>query len=185
MRIIAGRFKGRRLNPPSNLPTRPTTDFAKEGLFNVLENNWDLSQVEFLDLFAGTGNISFEMASRGCESILAIDLFPGCVAFINKTIAELKVEGMDVIHGDVLRFIPSHRKAYDLIFCGPPYALLQLPELPEMVITRGLLKPKGWFILEHNPNHRFQNHPHFVHHRNYGSTHFSIFGNKGPAPEAT
>lgn len=178
MRIIAGKYKGRRINAPDLVPTRPTTDFAKEGLFNILQNQWDLTEVSFLDLFCGTGNISYEMSSRGCTDIISIDLFEGCVKFVSSMIDTLKIEGMQVIKTNVLDFIKTESTQYDLIFAGPPYALEQLRQLPDLIIEHKMLKPKGWFILEHNPNHNFDKHPNFIHKRNYGSTNFSIFSVK-------
>jgi len=175
MRIVGGELKGRRFSPPKLSPTRPTTDFAKEGLFNILENNWDLSETKFLDLFAGTGSISYEITSRGCNDVTSIDQYAGCVNFIKKTIADLNLNTIKVYKMDVFAFIEKKAAQYDLIFAGPPYPLTTLDTIPDKIFEHQLLKPEGWLILEHNPNHKFDNHPAFLHKRNYGTTIFSIF----------
>lgn len=174
MRIIAGIFKGKRFHPPANIPARPTTDFAKEGLFNILENNFDISAISFLDLFSGTGSLSYEMASRGCDTILCVEKDGRSAAFIKKTMAELEVPAQ-VMQMDVFQFMRSTKQQFDIIFAGPPYALTTLAEIPNEIFEFNLLAENGWFILEHNPHHNFEMHPHFLRTRNYGSTIFSIF----------
>jgi 16S rRNA (guanine(966)-N(2))-methyltransferase RsmD len=174
VRIIAGRFKGRRLNPPRKNPARPITDFAKEGLFNVLANYFDFDRVKFLELFAGTGSVSFEMASRGCEDITLVELYRPNVEFIRKTSEILGIE-IEIITGDVFQFIPGCREKYLLIFAGPPYGHERLPMLPDLIFRHELLMPKGWFILEHSKAHKFEEHPRFFQKRNYGQAIFSIF----------
>ncbi len=175
MRIIRGKYKGRRFFPPNNLPTRPTTDYAKEGLFNILENHFSFETINFLDLFCGTGNISYEFVSRGCEDVTSVDLSPKCVKFINEMNSKLGIIELRVIQNNVLKFISDCGEKFDIIFAGPPYAFEDIELLPEMVVENKLLKAKGWFILEHSPKHSFEDHPIFKHQRNYGKTIFSIF----------
>ncbi len=177
MRVIGGALKGRRFNPPNNLPARPTTDFAKEGLFNILTNHFDFEVVSFLDLFAGTGSLDYEMASRGCEDIVCVEKDGRSVEFIKKMTAEFKVE-INVMRMDVFEYIRSTKKKFDIIFAGPPYALENIPELPLEIFEMGLLKESGWFILETNPKFKFDDHPNFIQKRNYGTTIFHIFENK-------
>ncbi len=179
MRIIGGEFKGRKFYPPAkNWPTRPTTDFAKEGLFNILNNYLDFSALKVLDLFGGTGNHSYEFISRGCTDITYVDKFPGCIAFVKKTAKELNVlDYLDIYKMDVFRFISSFDLQFDYIFAGPPYGMPRLDTLPDLIFEHQLLKEDGWFVLEHNPNHGFENHPRFWQARNYGTTIFSFFLN--------
>lgn len=177
MRIISGEFKGRRFYPPADKwPTRPTTDFAKEGLFNILQNRIDFSEIKMLDLFGGTGNHSYEFISRGCMDVSYVDQHGPCIAFVKKMATELKVENrIHIFKEDVKKFVNSSRQNYDYIFAGPPYPLPWLDEIPDLVFTNELLKPTGTFVLEHNPNHNFTKHPNFVESRNYGTTIFSFF----------
>ena len=179
MRIIGGRFKGRRFNPPAkNWPTRPTTDFAKEGLFNILSNRIDFSEVKMLDLFGGTGNHCYEFISRGCEDATYVDKFGGCVAFVKKTAELLKIENeLKIVKSDVFKFINTTIEKYDFIFAGPPYPLKTLDTIPDRIFEKDLLTDQGILVLEHNPNHDFQNHPNFEESRNYGTTIFSFFCN--------
>ena len=161
MRVISGTLGGRRFNPPKLIATRPTTDFAKTGLFNILNNHLDFSEVSFLDLFSGTGSISYEFSSRGCRRIVAIDGEEQCIRFIRKMKEEWKIEGMEIIKGDVFRFINSPREQFDVIFAGPPYPLKNIGGIPEMIFEHDLLKHDGWFILETDPKHDFSSHPCF------------------------
>lgn len=179
MRIIAGKFKGRRFNPPAkNWPTRPTTDFAKEGLFNILNNHFDFSEIKVLDLFGGTGSHSYEFISRGCCDVTYVDKFPGCVNFVKKTAKTLEIEEcLRIVRADVFRFIDRCADAYDYIFAGPPYPLPNIPDIPGFIFEKGLLKTGGWLVLEHNPNHSFEKQPNFFQQRNYGKTIFSFFEN--------
>lgn len=174
MRIIGGRHRGRRFRPPKNNPARPTTDIAKEALFNIIENNWDIENVKVLDLFGGTGSISFEFASRGAQDITTVELFGPNVQFIQQTSEELQLK-VKALKMDAFNFIQNTREQFDIIFAGPPYPLPALDTLPDQVFQHGLLKQKGWFILEHSPEHGFSKHPHFSTVRNYGQTNFSIF----------
>ena len=178
MRIIGGLLKGIRFEPPKNIPTRPTTDFAKEGLFNMLENSFNFENVKALDLFGGTGSISYELASRGCENITTVEIFPRCADFIRKTSKQHNISGMTVLKMDVFKFIESTQDKYDLIFAGPPYPLPNLASIPDLIFQYSLIRGNGWFILEHNPNHNFEKHPHYLKSKNYGTTIFSIFTNE-------
>lgn len=178
MRIITGKYGGRRINPPSKMPyTRPTTDVAKEGLFNIIENNIAIYGIKTLDIFGGTGSISYELASRGAKDITIIEKDTSMHAFIKKTVADLKIENCEVLKMDVFRFLETTRDSYDFIFAGPPYALKNIDELPLIIREKNLLKPKGWFILEHTPANNYENEPLFKTSRNYGTTMFSIFVN--------
>lgn len=177
MRIIGGKFKGRRFDPPAdNWPTRPTTDFAKEALFNILNNQIDFEAVKMLDLFGGTGSHCYEFISRGCTDATYVDKFPGCVQFVRKTTQKLQIEScLKIYQMDVFRFIESTREQYDYIFAGPPYSLPTIDTIPDLIFDKGLLLPEGLFVLEHNPQHEFLNHPRLVDVRNYGQTYFSFF----------
>jgi len=177
MRIISGKFKGRRFSPPAdNWPTRPTTDFAKEGLFNVLNNRLDFESLKVLDLFGGTGSHGYEFISRGCEDVTYVDKFGPAVNFVRKTAKELGIEDqITIVKSDVFKFIPMAGRKFDYIFAGPPYGLPTLDDIPNLIFEYHLLKEEGLFVLEHNPNHRFEDHPHFIEQRNYGTTIFSFF----------
>lgn len=176
MRIISGRLGGRRINPPANMPyTRPTTDIAKEGLFNIIQNNWELEGAKTLDLFGGTGSISYELFSRGAEDLTIVEKDNHMYSFIKKTSEELDLRNFKVVKTDVFRFIETCHEQFDLIFAGPPYALQTIDELPKLIFEKDLLKPGGWFILEHTPRNNYEQAPFFNFSRNYGTTIFSIF----------
>jgi 16S rRNA (guanine(966)-N(2))-methyltransferase RsmD len=160
--------------------TRPTTDIAKEGLFNILENNLDLSALHCLDLFGGTGSISYELASRGVLSLVTVEKDPTMHAFISKTMSELKVTHAKVIKQEVFRFIGQCTEKFDFIFAGPPYALAEIDELPRQIFAKGLLNQGGWFVLEHTPRNNYSKFPFFRTERKYGTTLFSIFVNRLP-----
>lgn len=179
MRIIGGKFKGRRFHPPAdNWPTRPTTDFAKEGLFNILNNRMDFEELKVLDLFGGTGNHSYEFISRGCTEVTYVDKFPACVAFVKKIAQDLGIsDHIRIVKADVFKFMETTPEQYDYIFAGPPYALPRIDEIPDLVFQHGLLTEEGVFVMEHNPNHSYRQHPHFAEERNYGKTIFSFFAN--------
>jgi 16S rRNA (guanine966-N2)-methyltransferase len=178
MRIIGGRLKGIRFEPPKNIPTRPTTDFAKEALFSIIENSFNLQNVKVLDLFGGTGSISYEFASRGCEDITTVEIFPRCADFIKRMVQQQQLKGVKVLKMDVFKFIADCSLQFDLIFAGPPYPLRNLDTIPDLVFEKHLVKGAGWFILEHNPDHNFEKHSHFERSKNYGTTIFSIFVNE-------
>ena len=157
--------------------TRPTTDIAKEGLFNILQNNLEIDELKVLDLFGGTGCISYELASRGAPDITIVEKDDKMYDFIKKTSAELGFENFKVMKSDVFRFIETATARYDFIFAGPPYALTTIDELPVKVFERNLLKPGGWFVLKHTPRNDYKKFAHYKTERNYGTTIFSIFVN--------
>ncbi|MEO7266208.1 MAG: RsmD family RNA methyltransferase [Ferruginibacter sp.] len=176
MRIISGIHKGRRISPPANMPyTRPTTDIAKEGLFNVLQNNLDFEELKTLDLFGGTGSISFELASRGATDLTIIEKDMAMHTFIKKTAAALHFDNFRIIKSDVFKFIESTKEQFDFIFAGPPYALGTIDDLPRMVFKFNLLKPGGVFVLEHTPRNDYKTFDFYRSERNYGTTIFSFF----------
>lgn len=176
MRIISGKLGGRRINPPSQMPyTRPTTDIAKEGLFNILQNNLDFEELKTLDLFGGTGSISYELASRGARELTIVEKDNQMFSFIKKTVADLGLAQIKVVKSDVFRFIETCHEKFDFIFAGPPYALTTIDEIPKLIFEKGLLNTGGWFILEHTPRNNYQTYPHFLREKNYGTTVFSIF----------
>lgn len=183
MRIIAGTLGGRRVHPPANMPhTRPTTDIAKEGLFNIIQNNIDLDGIKTLDLFGGTGSISYELASRGAADLTIVEKDDTMHAFISNNINLLGIENCQVIKSDVFRFINQCTEKFDFIFAGPPYALTSIDTLPQLVAEKKLLKPGGWFVLEHTPRNKYEGYALYKTSRNYGTTIFSIFIE--PATEA-
>ena len=176
MRIISGKHGGRKIQPPTNMPnTRPTTDIAKEGLFNILQNQLDFGELTTLDLFGGTGCISYELASRGVPDLTIVEKDNKMYDFIKKTAEELKLENFKVIKSEVFNFINSCNNKYDFIFAGPPYALTNIDDLPLRIFEKGLLKPEGRFILEHTPRNDFRKFDYYVSERNYGTTIFSTF----------
>ncbi len=178
MRIITGKYGGRKINPPAKMPfTRPTTDIAKEGLFNILENNLTISSLKTLDVFGGTGSISYELASRGAKDLTIVEKDTAMYDFIKKTVPALKFENCKIIKMDVFNFLNQCSETYDLIFAGPPYALTTIDELPKIIFEKKLLNNNGWFILEHTPANNYKSYPHFKRQRNYGTTVFSIFIN--------
>lgn len=175
MRIISGTLKSRRLNPPKNLPVRPTTDKAKESLFNILNNILDFEEISMLDLFAGTGSIGFEFASRGCKSVTSVDLDYGCVKFIQKTIDEFQISGMKVFKANAFSFMEKTAAKYDLIFADPPYSLENLDAIPSLVFDNNLLNTGGLLIVEHSAANDFSSHPNFTSTRTYSKVNFSFF----------
>ena len=177
MRIITGKYKGRHFDVPRTFKARPTTDFAKENIFNVINGYIDLDGATALDLFAGTGSISLEMLSRGCTPVISIEADRDHAAFIRQCMQKLGITDNVLIRGDVFRFIKSCRQQFDFIFADPPYALAELPKIPALVFERGLLKPGGVFVFEHGKKNDFSADPHFVEHRAYGSVNFSMFRN--------
>ena len=179
MRIIGGELGGRRIKPPAKMPyTRPTTDIAKEGLFNIIENNLDITALKTLDLFGGTGSISYELKSRGAKHCTIVEKDNSMYEFIVKTSKELKLENFHPVKMDVFRFIAQSTDQYDLIFAGPPYALANIDDIPRKIIEKNMIAANGWFILEHTPRNSYETFPLFTSARNYGTTIFSIFVNK-------
>ncbi|MEI2737446.1 MAG: RsmD family RNA methyltransferase [Chitinophagaceae bacterium] len=176
MRIIGGEHGGRKFNPPNNMPyTRPTTDIAKEGLFNVLQHNLDFEEMKTLDLFGGTGSISYELASRGVPDLTIVEKDNAMYEFIKKTSAALRIENLKAIKMDVFKFINQCTDKFDLIFAGPPYALTTIDDLPELIFEKQLLKQGGWFVLEHTPRNDYKKFPFYMAERNYGTTVFTTF----------
>ncbi len=155
--------------------TRPTTDIAKEGLFNVLQNNLELEHLKTLDLFGGTGCISYELASRGAADLTIVEKDNHMYDFIKKTSKELGLKNFKLIKSDVFKFIENCREQYDFIFAGPPYALGNIDDLPLQILEKKLLKPGGWLVLEHTPRNDYKKFEHYKAERNYGTTIFSIF----------
>ena len=175
MRIISGKYGGRRLSPPKNITARPTTDFAKESLFNLLNNRMDLEGIDMLDLFAGTGGIGIECVSRGAREVTAVEIAHVQQNWIIACCKQLGIRNLSVIRGDVFKFLNACRTKYDLIFADPPYALESLPALPDSILSQGILKPEGWLVIEHGKDTDFTSHPKHVETRTYGSVHFSFF----------
>lgn len=176
MRIISGKFKGRRIQASAKITARPTTDFAKEGLFNLLNNRIDFEGIRMLDLFAGTGSIGIECISRACREVVAVELNEKHGTFIRKVCNELKIDNYFLHKADVFRFITVCHTKFDLIFADPPYDLEKLTTLPDLIFSHNLLEENGLFILEHGAKHQFDTHPDFLFHRQYGNVNFSFFG---------
>lgn len=176
MRIISGIYGRRRFDVPSTFSARPTTDFAKENLFNVIGNLIDLEGLDALDLFSGTGSISYELLSRECKSVTAVEKNSVHASFIAKVAKELKTDTLQLIRGDVFRYLKSApAQSFDFIFADPPYALKELPQVPELVFERNLLRDGGIFVMEHPRNYDFSDLPFFNQRRVYGSVNFSLF----------
>ncbi len=174
MRIIGGRYQRRLIRPPAGLPVRPTTDKAKEALFNVLNNHFDFESIRVLDLFAGTGSISFEFASRGAE-VVAVENHPRCVRFVRQVAKDLCMEQLSCIKADVFRFLKHQQKPFDIVFADPPYDLQGIAELPDIVFAGKLLTESGWLVIEHSSAYAFDTQPHFFRQRHYSKVHFSFF----------
>ena len=176
MRIISGIYKRRRFDVPSSFSARPTTDFAKENLFNVVANLMDLEDADALDLFAGTGSISFELVSRECRKVVAVEMNNAHASFIYKVATQLQTDKLQLIRGDVFRYLRTAKpESFDFIFADPPYALKDLAKIPALVLEKDMLKPGGIFVMEHPKSFDFSTLPHFNQHREYGSVNFSIF----------
>lgn len=175
MRIIRGKYGRRRFDVPKNITARPTTDFARENIFNVLENMMDFEGMRALDLFAGTGAISFELLSRGCASVTAVEKSAVQHGFIRKVAQELDERNLTLIKGDAFKFIAAAPAQFDFIFADPPYDLPRFGEIPGLILKSGMLKPGAIFIIEHSRNYDFSGLPGFTGRRVYGSVNFSIF----------
>ncbi|MCH8554692.1 MAG: RsmD family RNA methyltransferase [Schleiferiaceae bacterium] len=178
MRIISGAKRGKSIKAPTSLPVRPTTDMAKESLFNMINNYFSIPHINALDLFSGTGNLSYELASRGCQEVLAIDKHPGCAKFIRTTAQELAFSGIQVLREDALRYVKSAYLQFDLIIADPPYDYEHYEELVAAILDRKLLKDNGVFVLEFGQDQDFSAHPHCFDVRKYGSVHFAFFADK-------
>ncbi len=175
MRIIGGRCRGKVINPPQGYRARPTTDFAKEGLFNILNNEYEFEGLSVLDLFGGTGAISFEFASRGASDVICVEMSSENASFIRSCARKLGLREVTVVHHNVFDFLKLCTKTFDIVFADPPYALDGLDTLPDKVLSSGILNPQGYFILEHPASYGFSSHPDFVKERKYGNVHFSFF----------
>lgn len=177
MRIVGGDLRGKQINPPANFKARPTTDFAKEGLFNILSNQYDFQDIAVLDLFSGTGSISFEFASRGCKDITAVEMNPLHASFIKSQSAKLPgIElSVQVVHHNVFDFLKICAKKYDIIFADPPYDLAGFNNVPDKILVSGILSDYGLLVFEHPKEYNFKDSPHFLKERKYGNVHFSFF----------
>lgn len=176
MRIIGGYLKGRTLHPKGKITARPTTDFAKEALFNILENRIDLEGLKILDLFAGTGNITFEFISRGAGSVMSVEMQSECLANIKMFSQQLEVKTVQTIKSDVFKFLQKPlQTGFDMVFADPPYAHEKVKDLPQTVFESGVLNEGGWMIIEHGREIDFESYPFFVFHRKYGNVNFSFF----------
>ncbi|HEX8460813.1 MAG TPA: RsmD family RNA methyltransferase [Segetibacter sp.] len=184
MRIISGEFGGRKINPPANMPhTRPTTDIAKEGLFNIIQHRIDLEDIKTLDLFGGTGSISYELASRGAGDLTVVEKDATMHEFIKKNMEMLKVENCKILRLDVFSYLATCNEKFDFIFAGPPYALGSIDDLPKIIVERKLIAEGGYFVLEHTPRNQYEKFAGYEFHRNYGTTVFTFF-TVPKAPEA-
>lgn len=175
MRIITGIYKGRHFDIPRSFKARPTTDFAKENIFNVINGYVDLDGATALDLFAGTGSISLELLSRGCAPVISVEQDRDHAAFIRECMKKIGVSDNILIRGDVFRFIKSSKQQFDIIFADPPYALPELPTIPRLILEKGMLREGGLLVFEHGKKNDFSNQPGFIEHRAYGSVNFSLF----------
>lgn len=175
MRIISGKYRGRAINPPKNLRARPTTDFAKENLFNILNNLVDFEQCDVLDLFAGTGSISYEFASRGVKSVTAVEINDVHHSFIRNTARQLGASNLYAVKANVFLYIRSCPKSFDIVFSDAPYDLEGLEDVVDGVLNSNILKEDGIFIFEHSDKYNFENHQFFWQSRSYGSVQFSFF----------
>lgn len=175
MRIITGLYKGRHFDIPRSFKARPTTDFAKENIFNVLTQYIDFDSATALDLFSGTGSISLELLSRGCSQVVSVELDRDHHRFIQDCLKKLNEHKCVAVRGDVFRFLKSCRQQFDFIFADPPYALKELPQLADIILDADLLLPGGLLVLEHGKDNSFDQCPRFVEHRSYGSVNFSLF----------
>lgn len=175
MRIIGGALKGKEIRPPHGYSARPTTDFAKEGLFNVLDNEYEFADLKVLDLFGGTGAIAFEFASRGAGRVYSVEMARENASFIKKEAARLGLQNVTMVRANVFDFLPLCHERFDIVFADPPYALEGLDTLPDKVFAADIIHPECYFILEHPGTYSFKNHPHFVKEKTYGKVHFTFF----------
>lgn len=180
MRIIRGKYGRRRFDVPKNITARPTTDFARENLFNVLENRDEIESRDVLDLFAGTGAVSWEFASRGAGSVTSVEQAPVQARFIASVKEKLGDETLTLVKGDVFRFLERPRGEYDVVFADPPYTHPRFAEIPELILKSEAVKPGALVIVEHSANHDFSEMPEFTEHRAYGSVNFSFFRKNNP-----
>lgn len=175
MRIIGGTLKGKIISPPDNFKARPTTDFAKEALFDILNNEYEFEGLKVLDLFGGTGSISYEFISRGAGHVWTVEMNPQNAAFITSQSKKLGIKNLSIVRHNVFEFLPLCTEKFDLVFADPPYALDGLETIPDKLLSSGILHPDRYFILEHGEEHSFTAHPAFVKEKVYGRVHFSFF----------
>ena len=175
MRIITGKYKGRHFDIPRTFKARPTTDFAKENIFNVLIQYVDFDGASALDLFSGTGSITLELLSRGCSSVISVEMDRDHHRFIQQCLQKLGTNAAIPLRGDAFKYIKACKQKYDLIFADPPYKLKELPTIPDLIFEKGLLNEDGILVFEHGKDYDFSQHPHFKEHRSYGSVNFTIF----------
>lgn len=179
MRIIGGTLKGKAIMPPTGYKARPTTDFAKEGLFNILCNEFCFDDISVLDFFGGTGSISFEFASRGCTDVICVEMNQVNANFIKKSAISLGLQNsIQVVHHNVFDFIPLCTRTFDIVFADPPYAIDGLDTIPDKVINKNMINDGGYLILEHPADYDFSSHPNFKKEKKYGNVHFSFFSKK-------
>jgi len=175
MRIISGSHRGRVLRPPQGLPVRPTTDLAKESLFNILNNYIDFEEIRVLDLFTGTGSIAMEFASRSSLAVLGVDISSRCIDYISKMATDLKFNNLSAVQANVFTYLSRSKGNYDVIFADPPYDMPDREKIPELIFENNWLADDGWFVLEHDRNLNFKDHVFFIEERRYGKVHFSFF----------
>ena len=173
MRIITGQYKGRHFDVPRSFKARPTTDFAKENIFNVMTGYMDFEDISALDLFAGTGSISLELLSRGCKEVVSVEMDRDHARFIQQCVTKLATDNHSLVRADVFRFLKKCQKKFDFIFADPPYALPNIETIPDLALP--LLNDDGIIVFEHGKQNDFSSHPRFKEHRQYGSVNFSIF----------
>lgn len=175
MRIIGGTLKGKTIWPPQGYSARPTTDYARESLFNILDNEYEFDDLKVLDLFGGTGAVSYEFSSRGVGHVWCVEMNRDNASFIRSEAARLGIDNISVVHSNVFDFLPICTQKFDIVFADPPYALDGLEQLPDKVLASGILHPSSYFILEHGVEHKFSGHPLFVKEKVYGRVHFTFF----------
>jgi 16S rRNA (guanine(966)-N(2))-methyltransferase RsmD len=181
MRIVGGKYRGRVFSPGKSFKARPTTDMAKENLFNILQNTIEFENIRALDLFSGTGSISYELASRGCTDVTAVEIHITHIQFIKEVIEKLGEKNIRLVKSNVFVFAAHIREQFDLIFADPPYDHPKFAQVADLIFRNNLLKPGGLFILEHSEDFDYSAHPNFKELRRYGSVHFSMFESEGKA----
>ena len=175
MRVVGGKYRGRRIDPPKGMEARPTTDYAKEGLFNILQHGVPLEDIRVLDLFSGSGSIAVEFLSRGAESVLSVEHDRDLFNHLQRTARALGETNWHMLKGDVFTFLATHRSSYDIIFADPPFSMEGIERIPMLVMEHGLLEPDGLLVVEHNARVNMSALPGFWKHRPYGAVHFSFF----------
>lgn len=175
MRVIGGKLKGKTFWPPQGYSARPTTDFAREALFDILDNEYEFDEMQVLDLFGGTGAVSYEFASRGAGHVWTVEMNRDNASFIRGQASRFGLDNLTVVHSNVFDFLPLCREKFDIVFADPPYALDGLEGIPDKVLSAGILHPDRYFVLEHGSEHSFREHPCFVKEKVYGRVHFSFF----------